>query len=73
MNKCFINYIPIHVKPNILNEEDKDAVIDKLCNDKDFQKSDTETETYESIEELKYPHEYENDGIIILDDLNEKK
>ena len=40
---------------------------------KDFEKSDTEIETYESIEELKFPQEYDDEGIVILDDLNEKE
>ena len=71
--KCFSNYIPIHIIPNILNEEDIDFVIDDVINSKDFQKSDIEIETYESIEELKYPQEYDDGGIIILDDLNEKE
>ena len=71
--KCFNNYIPIHIIPNILNEEDIDVVIEDKVNNKDFQKSDTEIETYESIEELKFPQEYEYGGIIILDDLNEKE
>ena len=39
---------------------------------KDYKKTDTEIETFESIEELKFPQEYEDGGIIILDDLNEK-
>ena len=30
-------------------------------------------ETYESIEELNNPQEYDDGGIIILDDLNEKE
>ena len=73
MIKCFSNYIPIHILPNILNEEDLDVVIEDIVNNKDFEKSDTEIETYESIEELKFPQEYEDGGIIILDDLNQKK
>ena len=44
-----------------------------MVKDKDFEKSDTERETYESIEELKYPQEYEDGGINIRDDLNEKR
>ena len=48
----------------ILNEEDIDVVIEEIVNNKDFEKSDTEIETYESIEEIKYPQEY-NDGFII--------
>ena len=71
--KCFSNYIPIHIKPNVLNEEDIDVVIDQLVNNKDFEKSDTEIETFNNVEELKFPQEYENNSIIILDDLNEKE
>ena len=71
--KCFINYIPIHIVPNILNEENLNVVIEGIVNKKDFEKSDTGIETYESIENLKYPQEYDNGGIIILDDLNEKE
>ena len=68
--KCFSNYIPIHLIPNILNEADIDIVIEEIANNKDFRKSNTEIETYESVEELKYPQESEDGGIIILDDLN---
>ena len=71
--KLFSKYKPIHIIPNILNEADIDIVIDELVNNKDFEKSDTEIETYESIEELKFPQEYDDGGIIVLDDLNEKK
>ena len=71
--KYFNKYIPIHIIPNILNEEDIDIVIEEIVNDKDFGKSDTEIETYESIEELKLPQEYEDGGIIILDGLNEEE
>ena len=71
--KCFSNYIPYNIIPNILNEEDIDIVIEEIVNNKDFQKSDTEIETFHNIEELKYPQEYENNSIIILDDLNQKE
>ena len=71
--KCFSNHIPIHIIPNILNEIDIDIVIDEIVNNKDFQKSDTEIETFNNIEELKFLHEYENNSILILDDLNQKK
>ena len=70
--KCFSNYIPFHIIPNILNEVDFDIVIDELINSKDFEKSNTEMETYESIEDLNFPHDYENNSIIILDVLNQK-
>ena len=46
---------------------------EEIVNNKDFEKSDTEIETYESIEELKFPQGYDDGGIIILDDLNEKE
>ena len=71
--KCFSNHIPIHIIPNTLNEEDSDLVIEEVINNKDFQKSDTEIETFESIEDLKFPQEYENNSIIILDDINQKE
>ena len=70
--KCFSKYIPINIIPNILNEEDIDVVIEEIVNNKDFEKSDTEIETYESIEELNFPRDYDDGGIIILEDLNEK-
>ena len=70
--KCFSNYIPIHIIPNILNE-DLDIVIDEINNNKDFEKSDAEKETCESKENLKFPQEYENNSIIILDVLNQKE
>ena len=71
--KCFSTYIPIHIIPNILKEEDRDIKTDEFVNNKDFEKSDAEIETYESKELLKFPQDYESDGIIILDDLNEKE
>ena len=71
--KCFSNHIPIHIISNILNEEDLDIVIEEVTNNKDFEKSNIEIETFESIEELKYPQDYENNSIIILDDLNQKE
>ena len=71
--KCFSNHIPIHIIPNILNDEDIDIVIEEVINKKDFQKSDTEIEKFDNIDELKFPQEYENNSIIILDDLNQKE
>ena len=51
---CFSNCIPTRIIPNILNEEDIDVVIEEIVNNKDFEKPDTEIETYESMEELKF-------------------
>ena len=50
-----------------------DIVIEEIVSNKDFEKSDTEIETYKSIEELKIPQKYEKNSIIILDDLNQKE
>ena len=71
--KCCKNYKPTHIIPNSFNEDDIDVVIERIVNNKDFQKSDGEIKTFESIEELKFPQEYEDGGIIILDDLNGKE
>ena len=48
-------------------------MIEEVINNKDFQKSDTEIQTFDNIEDIKYPQEYENNSIIILDDLNQKE
>ena len=73
MIKCFSKYIPINIIPHILNETDIDIVIEDIVNNKDFEKSVIEIETFDNIEELRYPQEYENNSINILDDLNEKE
>ena len=70
--KSFSNFISINITPKNLNE-DIDIVIDEILNNKNFEKSDTEIETYESTVELKFPQDYEDGGIIILDNLNEKE
>ena len=71
--KSFSNYIPIHKILNLLNEGDIDIATEELFNNKVFKKSNTEIEPYGSIEELKYPREYEDGGIIILQDFNEEE
>ena len=71
--KCFSNYIPSHFIPNNFIEENIDLVIERIVKNKNFEKSNTEIETYGNIKELKIPQEYEDGGIIILDDLNEKQ
>ena len=70
---CFSKYIHTNILPNILNEEDIDVVIAEIVSNKDFQNSHTEIERNESIEELNFPQDYEDGGIIMLDDLNEKE
>ena len=71
--KCFTNYIPLHIITNILNEEDTYKVIDEMINNKVFEKTGTEIETIDSKEELGYPQDYENNSIVILNDLIEKQ
>ena len=71
--KCFSNYIPINITPTFFNEQDIHLVIEKIVNIKDFEKSGCEIETYEPIEKLKFPQDYEDEGNINLDDLNEKE
>ena len=56
-----------------MKEEDIDVVFGEIVNNNDLEKSDTEIETYESVEELKYPQEYDDGANFILDDLNEKE
>ena len=56
-----------------MNEEDFDIVIEEIVNNKDFEKSDKEIETYESIEKLKFHQEYDDGDVSISDDLNEKE
>ena len=65
--------MPIHITPNILNEEDIDVVFEEIDNNEDLRRSINVIETYESIEELKFPQEYDDGGIIILDDFNDKE
>ena len=71
--KCFTNYIPINIIPNTLNEADIDVVTEEIVNNKDFEKSDTGKETYESIQKLKFPQQQDDGVLIILDGLIEKK
>ena len=70
--KCFCNDIPINKSPNFFIEEGKILVNDEMVNDKNFKKFETEIETFESTEELKFLQEYGDRGIFTLDDVNEK-
>ena len=72
-SSVFKNYIPNNIIRNIFNEEGIDIVIDEKINNKDIEKSDTEIETFDNMEEMRYPQEYEDGGIIVLHDLNEKE
>ena len=37
--KCFSKYIPIHIIPNIVTEEDVDIVFEDILNNEDYEKS----------------------------------
>ena len=56
--KCFSDYIPRSIIPNILKEENLDPIIDGRVNATEFRKSEREKETYKSIEDLKYQQEH---------------
>ena len=71
--KGFSNYTPIRIFRDKINEADIVAIFDEIVNDNDFQKSDIEIETDESIEELKHIQDYYDGGFIIFDDSNEKE
>ena len=47
-------------------------MIEGIVYNKDFEKSDTEIEKFDNIEDLKFPKDYKIDSIINLDDLNQK-
>ena len=65
--------MPIRLISFILYGEDVVVVIEEVVNHKNFEKSDTEIETFESKEELHFPQEFEDGGIIVLDDLNARE
>ena len=57
--------MPIHIIPNISNEEDIDKVNEEIVIIKHFEKSETEIRTHESKEELKFPQK-NYDGVLLL-------
>ena len=69
-------YLPLNMIQDVLNEDISikalDSVIKDIVNDSHFESSEKEIETYNSIDDLKYPQDYD-EGIITLDDLNEKE
>ena len=73
--KCSNNSVQTNIIQNSLNERGLDLLIEEIFNPENFAKSETEIETYESKEELRYPREYDskfpNAGDI--DILNEKQ
>ena len=77
--KCFNNFLPLNVIQNILKEQipldELDTTIEEIFNDEDFESSHIERESYDNIDELKDPQEYESDihTVIILDDLNKQQ
>ena len=74
--KCLNAFLPLNVIQNILNQnisiDDLDAVIEEIIHDEDFESSEIEIETFDLINELKDPQEFEPSSFIIIDDLSEK-
>ena len=74
--KCLNAFLPLNVIQNLLNQnksiDDLEAVIEEIIHDEDFESSEIEIETFDSIKELKDPEEFEPSSFIILDDLGEK-
>ena len=73
LNKSFSYQIPIIIFPNILNEDNIVVVIEQIVIIKDVEKSDTDIKTCESIEEKKFPQEYEDGSISILKNISERE
>ena len=73
--KCFTNNIPKNIISNILDDEVLGLMIDELCGDKEFEKSETEREASESLEEIECPQGFDSNFLIVilLDNLNENK
>ena len=71
----FTKFIPITFVQNLLNEEYLDLNFEEQVNHKHFEESETEIETCEFLEELKYPQEYDSyfPFVIVLDDINKKE
>ena len=46
--KEFRNYTPINIIPNVLNEEDRNFMIEEVGTGENFEKSETEIESCES-------------------------
>ena len=64
---------------NILREDEPldelDKTIEEIIDDEDFESSHIECESYENIDELKNPQDYDPNihNVIILDDLNKQQ
>ena len=77
--KCFNSFLLLNVIKNILKEQipldELDTTIEEIINNEDFESSHIECESYDNIDELKDPQEYESDihTVIILDDLNKQQ
>ena len=59
----------------MLNEEDRDSINEEIAPGENIEISETEVESHETKEELKYPQENDSEQtiVIILDDLDENK
>ena len=73
--KSFNNRIPTKINQNTLKEGDLDLITGKIFRKENFEKSETEIETYEALAEVNYPQEYISSypNVIISDKINEKE
>ena len=77
--KCFNKFLPLNIIQNILREgiplDELEKTIEEIINDEDFESSHIECESYENIDELKNPQDYDLNihNVIILDDLNKQQ
>ena len=56
----------MNIITDFLGEEVLDPIIDETVNDKDVEISESEVETYESTEDLKYPPKYDSNFPIVF-------
>lgn len=78
--RCHENFLPRNVIENIFNEppksmEELDQIINEIVNDEEFETSETEFESHDSLQELKDPSEIDetSNNVIIFDDLIDEK
>ena len=66
----FGNFFLTFLLKNIYNEEELKLLIEEKVNHKNFRKSETEIETYQSMEESKFTQDYNSDQRIVIIKVN---
>ena len=72
--KCSSNFTPMNKNRDISQGGDIVLIKEKIFKDENFEKSEPERETIESVEKLKQPHEHNSDYPVVntIEDLGEK-